>query len=148
MSMTGSFQYAADEAAVSLPDFNVFHRYAATFPWRSHALWFLTQMLRWGQIAEPLDLHAVAEQVYRPDLWREAADALGLPCPAGDYKREGIHAGPWTLDAGCIPVAMGPDLFFDGTTFDPADPIAYLSGFDLHRMQVKLDAFARAGNSP
>lgn len=148
MSMTGSFQYAADEAAVSLPDFNVFHRYAATFPWRSHALWFLTQMLRWGQIAEPVDLHAVAEQVYRPDLYRDAAAALRMPCPSADYKCEGVHAVPWTLDTGASPLVMGPDLFFDGTAFDPADPTAYLAGFELHRMRVKLDDLARAGNSP
>ncbi|CAI8756964.1 CmpA/NrtA family ABC transporter substrate-binding protein [Methylococcus capsulatus] len=148
MSMTGSFQYAAGEPAVSLPDFNVFHRYAATFPWRSHALWFLTQMLRWGQIAEPLDLHAVAARVYRPDLYREAATALGLPCPSGDYKREGIHAAPWTLDTGTSFLVMGPDLFCDGIAFDPADPIAYLAGFGLHRLRVRLDDLRREGNPP
>src|SRR5690606_23106060 len=37
---------------------HVFHRYAATFPWRSHALWLLSQMIRWGQIDGAFDLKA------------------------------------------------------------------------------------------
>ena len=42
--------------------------------------WFLTQMLRWGQIEQPLDIRATAA-VYRPDLYRDAARALGVPAP-------------------------------------------------------------------
>jgi two-component system, oxyanion-binding sensor len=40
----------------------VFFRGAATFPWRSHALWFLNQMRRWGLIGESIDLRALAER--------------------------------------------------------------------------------------
>ena len=35
-----------------------FFRGAATFPWRSHALWFLTEMRRWGLIEAGVDLYA------------------------------------------------------------------------------------------
>ena len=49
-SLTGTVQFSSNEAPRSASDFNVFHRYAANFPWRSHAVWFLSQMLRWGQI--------------------------------------------------------------------------------------------------
>lgn len=127
VSMQGTFQYARTEFARSLPDFNVFHRFVANFPWRSHAVWFITQMLRWGHIDRPLDIRAVAEQVYRPDLYRQAACGLGMPAPDIDYKTEGLHAMDWQLGS----MRLGPDRFFDGRTFQPADPIAYLRGFDV-----------------
>ena len=119
MSMTGSFSYAGDQAPRFLPDFNVFYRYGATFPWRSHALWFLAQMARWGRIPEPIDLRAVAAQVYRSDLYRQAAGRLGIAVPATDYKTEGSHAKRWMLECESGMLEMGPDQFFDGTGFDP-----------------------------
>lgn len=119
MSMTGSFSYAGNHAPRFLPDFNVFYRYGATFPWRSHALWFLAQMARWGRIPEPTNLRAVAEQVYRSDLYREAAAALDIPAPETDYKTEGSHVHRWLLRTPGEPLEMGPDQFFDGATFDP-----------------------------
>jgi len=131
MSMTGTFRYAAGEVPRPLPDFNVFHRYAANFPWRSHAVWFLTQMLRWGQIEQPLDIRATATAVYRPDLYRDAAKALGIPAPNLDDKTEGTHAAPWTLSEASAPIPMGPDRFFDGRIFDPIRPIDYLAGFEI-----------------
>jgi nitrate/nitrite transport system substrate-binding protein len=133
MSMTGTFRYGLGEPPVSMPDFNVFFRFAATFPWRSHAEWFLTQMMRWGQIEEPVDIAAVADEVYRPDLYREAAVALDLALPMVDRKREGDHTRGWTLTQATQPLAMGPDRFFDGKHFDPSDPKGYLDGFQATR---------------
>ena len=40
----------ADATASAVPDFLVFARKAANFPWASHALWLFSQMVRWGQI--------------------------------------------------------------------------------------------------
>jgi nitrate/nitrite transport system substrate-binding protein len=37
MSMTGTFRYSQHESPRPLRDFNVFHRYAANYPWLSHA---------------------------------------------------------------------------------------------------------------
>ncbi len=43
---------AGDGATVArAADFFVPHAQAATFPWKSHALWFYSQMVRWGQVA-------------------------------------------------------------------------------------------------
>ncbi|MDT8386588.1 MAG: CmpA/NrtA family ABC transporter substrate-binding protein [Thiogranum sp.] len=128
MSMTGTFQFNPDGAPESRPDFNVFHRYAANYPWRSHALWTLSQMLRWGHIGQTLDLEAIATQVYRPDLYRKAAAALGYPLIAIEHKCEGEHQGPWVLHDGEARIPMGADAFMDGRRFDPADVIGYLSG--------------------
>jgi two-component system, oxyanion-binding sensor len=124
MSMTGTFRYGPDEDPVVMPDFNVFFRFAANFPWRSHAEWFITQMVRWGQIEGPIDVFAKAARVYRPDLYRDAAGALGLAVPTIDRKPEGIHGRGWTLTDATEPLAMGADLFFDRATFEPATPLA------------------------
>jgi NitT/TauT family transport system ATP-binding protein/nitrate/nitrite transport system substrate-binding protein len=93
--------------------------HAATFPWRSHALWFLGQMARWGLIDASLPLPAIAERVYRPDLYAAALAPVGAPIPTDDRKREGGHVGEWSLPAAPTPIPMGPDLFCDGAVFDP-----------------------------
>ncbi len=120
-----------------------FHNLAANFPWRSHALWLLTQMLRWGQITRPLTLRTVAEQVYQPQWLREAATALGYPVPLDDWKREGFHAAPWTLDGSAGPLTLGPDRLLNGTHFDPADPLGYLRGVAVANLRVDLADLTR-----
>lgn len=110
-----------------------FSRGLASFPWRSHAVWFLSQMRRWGQIGPATDLNAAAEAAYRPDLFRAAAAAVGAAYPLVDEKVEGLHARPWVLDEATDPIAMGSDLFFDGRTFDAAQPERYVAGFDIRR---------------
>lgn len=117
-SMTGTFEYAPGDRR-SLPDFNVFHRYEATYPFYSDAVWFLTQMRRWGQIGEARPdawYHDVAKRVYRPDVYRKAAEAL-------------VAEGH--LAAAEIPTTDGfrpPDAgFIDGIAYDGRKPNAYLS---------------------
>ena len=144
MAMLGTFQYARNEFPRTSPDFHVFHRYAANFPWRSQALWQLTQMLRWGQVPAPLDLQAVASRTYRPEIYRRAAADLGIGSPARDYKTEGGHAAPWVLTGGAgESIPMGADRFFDGRRFDPGAPLAYLQGFEISHPGVDLAALAR-----
>ncbi len=58
---------------LDLPDFHLFHRNFANFPWRSHADWFLAQMIRWGQAPDDIDVSATSDRVYRTDLYRAAA---------------------------------------------------------------------------
>ena len=131
-----------DPAAPVLPDFLVFHRYAANFPWTSHAMWLLIQMLRWGQLTTPIDVRAAARRVYRPDVFRRAAAMVGILAPDGDEKTEGMHADAWHLAAGAEVIAMGPDQFFDGRTFDPAAIVSYLAGSPVLAPSVQLDALA------
>ena len=64
----------------------IFYRQAATFPWRSHGLWFLNEMRRWSLIDPAIDLRALVERVYRPDLYRIAAHTMGIPAPLEDWK--------------------------------------------------------------
>ena len=144
MSMTGTFQYAPKDPALPMPDFNVFHRYAANFPWRSQAVWYLTQMARWGQIETPVNFAKTAEAVFRTDIYRDAAKEVGVAYPTVDWKSEGARAEPWTLADATRPIAMGPDRFLDGRTFDPAKPMDYLRNFEVSKLKIDMAALAEA----
>jgi nitrate/nitrite transport system substrate-binding protein len=117
-SMTGTFEYGrGDKRAV--PDFNVFFRHFATYPYYSDAVWYLTQMRRWGQIPEAQTdewYAATAKSVYRPDVYLAAAKAL---LAAGKLKKEEV---PWDSD-GYRPPAKE---FIDGVEFDAREPNAYI----------------------
>ena len=143
MSMMGTFRYSMDEDPRPLPDFNVFYRYAATFPWKSHAMWFISQMIRWGQIETPIDIARTASEIYRPDIYREAVKSLGIPAPTVDMKTEGTHAEAWTLQDATAPIAMGPDLFFNGDVFDPSEILSYIDGFEVKNMAFAMDDLSK-----
>ncbi|MDF1822103.1 MAG: CmpA/NrtA family ABC transporter substrate-binding protein [Alcanivoracaceae bacterium] len=143
MSMTGTYQYGSDEPPQPMPDFNVFSRYAANYPWRSHAKWFMTQMYRWGQIDRGLDISKAAADIYRPDIYRDAMTALGRNVPSLDDKTEGTHASEWTLDDQGTAFHMGSDLFFDGHTFDPKEPVEYLTKIPMNHMSVDLETLTK-----
>ena len=89
------------------PDALEFARGDATFPWRSHALWYLAQMFRWQQARPTAEAGARAAAVYRPDLYRKAAARLGLTPPKLDFRLEATSA-----------TEPGIGLF-DGVVFDP-----------------------------
>ncbi|MDB5970653.1 MAG: nitrate transporter [Hydrocarboniphaga sp.] len=96
----------------------VFHAGAATFPWVSHAMWFISQMRRWNQLPANVDARAIADACYRPDLYRAAAARLGQAYPSSDIKSEGHHSMPRTLPPEHV-IEVGSDRFFDGATYDP-----------------------------
>ncbi len=122
-SMTGTFEYEKGDVR-EIPDFNVFFRYNATYPFYSDAIWYLTQMRRWGQIAEPKDdawFAETAASVYRPDIYLEAARSLvedGLANEA-DF--------PWETDGYREPTSE----FIDGVTYDGRRPNAYIDSLPL-----------------
>lgn len=97
-----------------------FARGAAAFPWKSHALWILSQMRRWGQMTPDADV-AAALACYRPDMFRAAAADIGFNAPVADSKIEGKQAAPWEIAGALGPIAMPADARFDGSTFDPEE---------------------------
>ena len=119
-SMTGTFEYEKGDKR-EVPDFNVFFRYNATYPYYSDAIWYLTQMRRWGQIAEPQSddwFKEVAKSVYRPDLYAIAAKELieeGVMSADEfpDFESESGYKPPQTE-------------FIDDITFDGTKPNEYL----------------------
>ncbi|HVU22702.1 MAG TPA: CmpA/NrtA family ABC transporter substrate-binding protein [Opitutus sp.] len=121
-SMTGTWEYAPGDTR-SLPDFNVFFREFATYPYYSDAVWFLTQMRRWGQIgtAKTDDWYKqTAADVYKPAIYLEAAKAL-----IAEQK----------IAAGDIPQTDGfrapTSAFIDGITYDGRQPNAYLRSLPI-----------------
>jgi nitrate/nitrite transport system substrate-binding protein len=139
-ALTGEMYYSQGEEAITLNDFSVFHRYAANFPWRSHAEWIITQMYRWGQIDQLTDIQALANRIYRPDIYREAAKALGMPAPTVDHKPEGTHTDAWELSEATTPISMGADQFFDAKHYDAAEPLAYLKAFTVRHLAADTAA--------
>jgi nitrate/nitrite transport system substrate-binding protein len=63
------------------------------FPWLSDGMWFLTQFKRWGLLPEHPHYEAVAAAVNRVDLYREAADALGVSVPAQTLRTSRLVDG-------------------------------------------------------
>lgn len=130
-ALTGGFRYRREGPDSGVDDLLVFHRYAANFPWRSQALWYASQMARWGQVPPGTDLITAVARSHRPDLFRQAAAGLGYACPQTDHKPEGEHDGAWLLDSGDTVIPMGPDRFFDGRRFDPGHLADYLAALPV-----------------
>ena len=121
-SMTGFFEFEKGDRRPA-PDFNVFFRYNATYPFYSDAIWYLTQMRRWGQIAtDQTDQWYMdtANEVYRPDLYMIAAMSL---------VGEGVIA---STDVPETDGFRGPeDDFIDNIAFDGREPNAYLESLPI-----------------
>ena len=113
-------------AVRTVGDFFVLHAKAATFPWKSHALWFYTQMVRWGQVAQSEANRAVAAGTYRPDVYRAALKALGIAMPSASAKVEGALTAETPVGSSGA-LTLGPDGFFDGGRFDPDDVDGYIA---------------------
>ena len=126
-ALTGEIRVSAT-TTVRVEDFFVPLARGATFPWKSHALWFYTQMVRWGQVAHTAENEAVARETYRPDLYRAALKPLGVPLPAANSKVEGALKAPTPVGASGATLTLGPDGFFDGGLFDPDRVAEYIHG--------------------
>ncbi len=124
-SMTGTFEYEKGDTR-AVPDFNVFFRHYATYPYYSDAVWYLTQMRRWGQIAEAEPdtwYDEVAKSVYRPDIYLKAARMLvdeGLADEA-DF--------PWDSDGYRAPTPAADVI--DHIPYDGHQPNAYLESLPI-----------------
>ncbi len=122
-SMTGTFEYEPGDKR-DAPDFNVFFRGNATFPYYSDAVWTLTQMRRWGQIAEAHPdswYDAVAKSVYKPAIYEAAARELIAEgkAAAGDFDFDADGYKAPTAD------------FIDHVIFDGTRPNAYIDSLSI-----------------
>ena len=124
-SMTGTFEYEKGDKR-PVPDFNVFFRYNATYPYYSDAIWYLTQMRRWGQISEskPDSWYMdVAKKVYRPDIYAQAAKSL-----IAEGKIAADEFPDFATEEGFKPPQKG---FIDNITYDGRKPNEYLAKFPI-----------------
>src|SRR5690606_33196769 len=114
-----------------VPDFNVFYRYYATYPFYSDAIWYLTQMRRWGQIADDKPdswYHETAKKVYKPEIYMEAAAMLieeghvakaDFPFGSDGYRNPQTH-------------------FIDNIVYDGHKPNEYLAKFPIGLKQGEV----------
>ena len=77
-SMTGTFEFEKGDKR-PIPDFNKFFRGQYGIPYYSDAIWWMTQMRRWGHITEQkpdswyMDM---AKKAYKPEIYVAAAKEL------------------------------------------------------------------------
>jgi nitrate/nitrite transport system substrate-binding protein len=124
-SMTGTFEYEKGDKR-DVPDFNVFFRYNATYPYYSDAIWYLTQMRRWGQISEPKSddwYFDTAKSVYRPDIYKIAAEEL---IAEGYMSAEEFP--DFATESGFKPPQSE---FLDNITYDGSKPNEYLNKLSI-----------------
>ncbi|UPY36256.1 CmpA/NrtA family ABC transporter substrate-binding protein [Sediminicoccus sp. KRV36] len=117
--MRGEVDYG-DGRTVTNPDITMkFWRDHASYPFRSHDLWFLTENQRWGILPENLETAPLIAQVNREDIWRAAAARAGVTnaeTPSGTSR--------------------GRETFFDGKVFDPENPAAYLASLSIKKLSA------------
>ena len=117
-SLTGRYQYHQDGDIVDIPDFNLFYKYTAAFPWHSHAAWYISQMIRWNDLANTMDVKNIIKDIFWVDFHRQVCAEMRLDCPAINIKSEGQHMDTWELLSESHSILMGADKFFNGETFD------------------------------
>jgi nitrate/nitrite transport system substrate-binding protein len=131
-SMTGTFEYQKGDRR-EVPDFNVFFRYNATYPYYSDAIWYLTQMRRWGQISEPQSdawYKQVAADVYKPEIYAIAAKEL-----IAEGLLEASEVPDLDNESGFKPEQTE---FIDGISYDGSKPNEYLEKFKIGLKQDVL----------
>jgi nitrate/nitrite transport system ATP-binding protein len=113
------------EDPLTLLNYNQFYVNKTNCPDRVEALWTLIQMARWGIVSFPRNWIEVLDRTQRIDVFGQAARDLGL------------------LDIGRD---RGAISLFDGSIFNPDDPIHYLNSIAIKRdvriEEIPLDALA------
>jgi len=120
--ITGVYTYEKGDTR-PLPQFNVYFKDFASYPYYSDAIWYLTQMRRWGQIGQPRPdswYLETAKKVYLPEVYAAAAKELvaeGKAKEADFPKTDGYR--------------IDKDAFIDGVVFDAKKPNGYLEKFKI-----------------
>jgi nitrate/nitrite transport system ATP-binding protein len=111
------YNCGTDEGPRQISRYNQFYVDKANYPDQIEGLWLLTQLARWGLIPFPKNWVSILDRVRRIDLFGEAAREL-----------EFLDIG---RDRGSI-------RMFDGTVFDPDDPLEYLKNLKIKR-QIRVE---------
>jgi nitrate/nitrite transport system substrate-binding protein len=111
----GKIDYGTGRIEAASPVAMKFWSDNASFPYKSHDTWFVTENIRWGQLPASTDVKALVDKVNRTDIWKEAAKAIGQEAtiPASDSR--GIE-----------------DIL--GAKFDPANSAGYLKELKIKKV--------------
>ncbi|ACE94754.1 nitrate ABC transporter substrate-binding protein [Rhizobium phaseoli] len=112
--LKGDVNYGNGREAKATDLYMKFWKDGASYPFKSHDTWFMTENIRWGNLPATTDVKALVNQVNREDIWREAAKDLGVA--AADIPASS---------------SRGKETFFDGKVFDPENPSAYLDSLSI-----------------
>lgn len=110
--LMGDYNLGCDQGTeIYTDDYMLYHRNGETnFPRKSHAIWFMTQFVRFDYLKELPDYNAIAEKLILTDLYKEVAAGMKVKIPEDDMK-------PFTLD-------------IEKIKFDPNNPGEYLKSFN------------------
>ncbi len=111
----GNFDFGNGRKLENSPLMMKFWADSASYPFKSHDLWFLTEEIRWGNLPVNFDTKGLVDKVNREDIWRAAAKAIG--------QEAAIPAS----------TSRGVETFFDGVTFDPEKPEEYLKSLKIKK---------------
>src|SRR4051794_3541434 len=115
----GDINYGNGRVEKGTRQFMKFWQDHASYPFKSHDSWFVTEDVRWGKFEGATDIKALVDKVNREDLWRDAAKTLNVA--ASDIPAS---------------TSRGKETFFDGKVFDPENPSAYLKSLSIKRVEV------------
>ena len=109
--MLGKYDNGIGQTGQSAHPMRFYGEGAATFPYPSDGMWFLTQQKRWGLLKAHPDYQAVAGKVNRVDIYKSAAQASGSALPASESRSSTL---------------------IDGVVWDGGNPAAYADSFAIH----------------
>lgn len=114
--LLGRFDYGDGRVVENSPHAIKYWRESASYPFKSHDLWFLIEDMRWGYRSPDFETKPLIDAVNREDLWREAAKLIGQEA--------------------AIPVSTsrGIEKFFNGLEFDPENPQIYLNSPKIRKL--------------
>ncbi len=119
-ALSGRMTVTPDGGERWTENFIRFYDGAATFPWRSQAVWIATQLANRTGV-DPAEAARIARACFRADLHRKALSAIGADLPGASEKLEGALDRRSPVASSTGEMYLGPDCFFDGRIFDPSD---------------------------
>lgn len=111
-ALSGEIVAKQNAAPNQVGRFLLFHKHAASFPWRSQAAWIASRL---GADATGIEK---AKACFRADLYRQNLGAIGVDLPGASEKEEGALQYETAVASTRGHMILAPDAFFDGRTFD------------------------------
>jgi nitrate/nitrite transport system substrate-binding protein len=106
--LMGDYDLGCDQGTeIYTDDYMLYHRNGETnLPRKAHAIWFMSQFVRFEYLKAAPDYKAIADKIIMTDLYKEVATSMGVKIPDDDMK-------PFALE-------------IDKIKFDPNNPAEYL----------------------